>query len=219
MSIYQSNISDTMRKKNASIWMINSLNSELTLRDYVIGQKSEMTLYQVLCLIQQLLEIVRRCHHAGVLHRNLHPNNILVKKNKDPTCRDEIKLILIGFDIAWVDSKELVITDEEDLQIILKQAKDPVDDSFCTLKRFLSLDSSQNQRRSPTIDSTAVCYIFFWLLTDRWPDRMHDTDIQPHYELQCQKKIKDKLGRNYTTIQMILLCLYYRRCSIREETM
>lgn len=196
VSIYQSNICDRTRKRNAPIWMITSMITELTLKDYLDGQKSTMTFYQALTLTRQLLEIVRQCHHASVLHRNLHPSNILVKKNNDPTSvMDEIKLVLIGFDIPWIDSKQFIITDGQDLKMIQKYSNESSNDTFCTFQRFLCSNSSENQRHSPTIDSTAVCYIFFWLLTHQWPDQMPCTDIQPHNEPNCHQQINDKLGR------------------------
>ena len=202
------------------MWMITSVISEFTLEDYVEQHKSSMTFDQALILIRQLLQIVRRCHDAGVLHRNLQPKNILVKRSNDPTFADEIKLVLIDFGLAWIDSKEVLITDQEDLQIIEKYSTQSSDEIFCALQHLLSSTSSEDQYRKPTIDSTNICCILFWLLTNQWPDGMYSTDMQPHYEFKNHQKIKHKLGRVMPLLKQysnVSICHFYRRCSIRHK--
>ncbi len=202
VSVYQSNILDMTRKKDSPMWMITQLISELTLEDFVNKSKSEITFHKALLLTRQLLEIVQRCHKVHIFHRNLQPSNIIVQQYNDHASVDDIKLVLIDFGLAWIDNPELSITDEDDLKMLdqvikrhsNKNLKQPSDNIFCILQHFLSL-SSESQRRSPTIDSTSVCRILFWLLTDKWPDQVYYTNTYPHYENEYQQKINEKLGR------------------------
>lgn len=177
------------------MWLITPVISQFTLEDYVEQHQSSMTFDQALIITRQLLAIIRGCHHARVLHRNLQPKNILVKKTNNPTAPDEIKLVLINFGIAWIDSKKLPVTDKEDLQVIRNYSNKSSDARFCTLQHFLFSTSSENQYRSPTIDSMGICYILFWLLTNQWPDGRYSTDMLPHYQFKNHQKIKYKLGR------------------------
>ena len=92
VAVYHSNILD------APLWIITQLVSELTLEDFVRQQPSEMDLSTVLSLTRQLLDIVHRCHEAGVYHRNLHPSNVMIHRSGGET-----KLVLIDFSLAWID--------------------------------------------------------------------------------------------------------------------
>lgn len=152
-----------------------------------------MTFHKALLLAQQLLEIVQRCHKLHIVHRNLQPRNIIIQQNNDHPTVDDIKLVLIDFSLAWTDSQELSITDEDDLKILDEVVQRHSNNDFCLLQHFLS-SSLKSQRYSPTIDSTSVCRILFWLLTDKWLDQIHYTNTYPHHENEYQQKILDKLG-------------------------
>jgi serine/threonine protein kinase len=202
------------------MWMITPVISEFTLEDYVDKHKSEITFHQALLLTRQLLEIVQRCHKLRVLHRNLQPNNILVKQNNDPTSTDEIKLVLIGFGATWVDAQGLSIKDENDLkmidQIIKKHFNQTSDHTFSALQHLLS-PASRSLRRNPTIDATSVCRILFWLLVDHWLEKVYYTGTYPHYDDDYQQKINEKLGRIISILNRCLKIstyIYHRRCSI-----
>jgi serine/threonine protein kinase len=203
VSVYQNNILDMTRKKDAPMWIITQVISELTLEDFVEKRKSEVTFHNALLLTRQLLEIVQRCHKVNIFHRNIQPNNIMVQHSNDQASLDDIKLVLIDFGLAWIDSQELSITNEDDLKIfnqiikrhLNKNLKQPSANDFCPLQHFLSL-SSKSRCCNPAIDSTAVCRILFWLLTDKWPDQVYyTTNTYPHYENEYQQKINEKLGR------------------------
>jgi serine/threonine protein kinase len=191
-----------IRKKDAPMWMITQLISELTLEDFVDKHKSEITFHKALLLTRQLLEIVQRCHKLHIFHRNLQPSNIIVQQNNDHAAIDEIKLVLIDFGLAWIDSQELSVTDEDDFKMLdqvirrhsNKNLKQPSDKLSCLLQHLLS-PSSKSQRCSPTIDSTGICHVLFWLLTNKWPDQVYYTNTYPHYENEYQQKINEKLGR------------------------
>jgi serine/threonine protein kinase len=210
------------RKKDEPMWIITSVISELTLEDFVHNYKSEITFHKVLLLTRQLLEIIQRCHKYHIVHRNLRPNNIIVQHNNDHLSVDEIKLALIDFSLAWIDRQELSMTEEDDLKILeqvierhsnnnLKQSSA---NTFSPLQQILS-SLSKNQRCSRTIDSTNVCHILFWLLTDKWPDQVHYT-TNPHRENENRKKINEKLGKLTRIIKQcskIFLSNHHRRCS------
>jgi serine/threonine protein kinase len=178
------------RRKDAPMWIITQVISDLTLEDFVNKCKSKITFHKALLLTQQILEIIQRCHKVHIFHRNLHPNNIMVQYSNDHGSIDEIKLVIIDFGLAWIDSQELLVTDEDDLkmidQVIKKHSKSEL--------KHLLLSSSKSQHCSPTVDSIGVCRILFWLLTDKWFDQVSYTP-PPHHESEYQQLITEKLGR------------------------
>jgi serine/threonine protein kinase len=219
-SVYQSNIFDVTRKKDAPLWIITDVVSDLTFEDFVNKCKAEITFHKALLLTRQILEIVQRCHKTHIYHRNLHPNNIIAQHHNDHISVDEIKLVLIDFGLAWIDSQELSINDEDDLKMInqvnqrhsTSNIKQSSNHTFDTLQHLLSL-SAKSQRCSPIIDVIGVGRIFFWLLTDKWLDQVQYT-AQSHYQNEYQQKINEKLGK----IIRVLICslqmslhIHYRR--------
>jgi len=164
VTVYESNILNVTRKKDASLWIITELVSELTLEDFIDKHRSELTFHQSLILTRKILEIIQSCHQFHILHRNIHPSNFLVQQNNHYDSFDEIKLILIDFGLAWIDNQDLSICDEDDVKIINQRAPKH------SASYLLSL-SSKEQRCSPTIDSTGVCRILLWLATNKWYDQ------------------------------------------------
>ena len=192
------------------MWLITPMISEFTLEDYVDKHKSKIRFHQILLLTQQLLEIVQRCHQHRVLHRNIQPNNILVKQNNDPTSVDEIKLVLIGFSATWADMQGVPITEEKDLkvigQIIKNHSNQTSDHTGSNLKHLLTPESKR-LCRNLTLDATSVCRILFWLLTDHWPEQVYYADKYPHYNPEYQQKINEKLGRVISIFENIYIYL------------
>ncbi|UJR26048.1 hypothetical protein I4U23_007394 [Adineta vaga] len=190
--VYQSNILDVTRNNDQPLWIITEIVSELTLEDFVQKHKSEITFQQVIRITRQLLEIIQRCHRTYIVHRNLQPYNILVQKNSDQASFDTIKLVLVDFGAAWVESEQLSITDEDDVKMFKQViSKNAIRDSKSS-SNLLSMSTSQ-QRRDPTLDSLNVCYILFWLLTEEWTKQLQYTTF-PHRENENQQKIYEKLG-------------------------
>ena len=202
------------------MWLITPMISEFTLEDYVDKHKSKITFHQTLLLTQQLLEIVQRCHKRCILHRNLQPNNILVKQNNDPTSTDDIKLVLIGFSATWTDVQGSSITEEIDLriidQVIKRHSNQTSDHTVSNLKHLLS-PASKSLCRNPIIDAASICRIWFWLLTDHWPEQIDYADNYPHYDHEYQQKINEKLGKVISIFENIYIYICHRRCSIQYK--
>ncbi|CAF4393556.1 unnamed protein product [Rotaria socialis] len=198
VSIYQSNILDVTRKEDAPMWIITELVSESTLKDYVDKHKSQITVRVILSLARQLLNIIQRCHKARVIHRNLEPNNIMVQRAQVHASVDEVKLILIDFDLCWIDSQQSQISEEDDLKMIehvikrhsTDNVKQTFDNIFSKLTHYLS---SSGQLNNPTLDSTGVCCILYWLITDKWLDQMSTVNFC-NQASDLQQTINKKLG-------------------------
>ena len=172
------------------MWIITQVVSDLTLEDFVNKCKSKITFHKALPLTRQILEIIQRCHKVHIFHRNLHPNNIMVRYSNDHGSIDEIQLVIIDFGLAWIDSQELLVTDEDDLKMIDQVIKNQSNSEL----KHLQLSSSKSQRCSPAADLIGVCRILFWLLTDKWFNQISYT-IHPHHETEYQQMITEKLGR------------------------
>lgn len=141
VSVYRSNVLDNTREATAPMWIITEMTSDITLESFVNQHRSAITFQDAITLTRRLLDIVARCHRAHVLHRNLHPSHILVQGNHNHLIAKEIQLVLISFGLALIDDERT-------------SGSQPV--------------LSDQQRRNAMLDSTGVCRILFWLLTNHW---------------------------------------------------
>ena len=57
---------------------------------YDFVKSNELTEFQVIYIMFQILSAMNYCHKMKILHRDLKPDNILIKKNQDGLCRVKI---------------------------------------------------------------------------------------------------------------------------------
>ena len=170
-------------------WIIFEHISGESLFDF--AKRNKCNLRDGLRIARQILTIVKQIHDRNMIHRNIHPKNILVRGQSD-----EINLTLFDFDSAWYDG----------CQDITQQ----LGNDFYRMPQFeerRNIDSNsrdhqefKQQRCSPTIDATGVCAILFWLITGREPRESRDiSDSAPHNirdnGKMITKKISDMTGK------------------------
>ena len=160
LSVYQSNVLDDTRAVTAPMWILTKMTSDITLETFIGQHRSRITFQDAIILARQLLGIIARCHRAHIFHRNLHPNHILIEGNYEQMLVREIKLVLISFGLAWIDGQQLSASETDDRAIFeqVMQRQSPDSQSFL----------ADNHHCNTILDSTGVCRVLFWLLTDDW---------------------------------------------------
>jgi serine/threonine protein kinase len=152
-----------------------------TLSDYV--KQNTPTVKHALEIAQQLLTIIKNIHALGVIHRDIQPDNILVKNG-----HAALKLMLFNFDSATI------VGDQDENGVL--------GNKFYRMPQFeIPMTEVRNsnqltQRNSPTIDATGVCAVLFWLITELTPRESRDINgLAPHDRTDYTKKISKKLAR------------------------
>lgn len=131
-----------------------------TLSQYVNGRPRPLA--QALEITRNLAEIVKRCHEAGVSHRDIKPDNIIIDS---PTGQ----IFLVDFGTAWLDEGE---SGQNDFNTEWGQELG---------NRFLRIPdlSAGRDRSDMRIDLVFVVGILFYLITGRAPRVLTDERLKP----------------------------------------
>ena len=175
-------IDSNVNSPGEEFWTIIKPMFRETLSTYV--KKNPLGLDKALSFTRQILDLVKRMHKEGVVHRQIRPENILVQKSSN-----QIKFTFINFDAAWIDE----VSTTNSSPIIDHYAGN----DFYRMPQF-EIESTSNVRQSPKIDATGVCAILFWFITGKYPKESKDIHgIAPH-RLSHREKIITKKIQNET---------------------
>ena len=109
----------------------------------------------------ELLQCVDTLHQYIILHRDIHPENILLRDN------DISKIILIDFGITFAEDNNACITESAE------QCKN----SFFFLPQLGAASSNKRDKRS---DLTFCIGILFYILSGEYPVALSDCNVAPH---------------------------------------
>jgi len=153
------------------------------LSDYIKSNKVDLR--KALQITQQLLNIIKQIHARNVIHRDIQPKNILIKP---------ANMMLINFSSAWIN-------DNQQIQSI-EDFNHQLGNNFYRMPQFEKRpdETEQNEdnhqlqqfRHSPTIDTTGICAILFWLITGHEPKESQDIWGHPPHKLRDNPKIIEK---------------------------
>ncbi len=141
------------------------------LTDYIKSNKVDLR--EALQITQQLLNIIKQIHARNVIHRDIQPKNILI---------NQADMMLINFSSAWIN-------DNQQAQSI-EDFNDQLGNNFYRMPQFEKRpDETEQFRYSPTIDTTGICAILFWLITGHEPKESQDIWGHPPHKLRDNPKI------------------------------
>ncbi len=170
-------------QSNKELWTIMKLFNGETLSDYIKSNKLDFR--EALNITRRLLNVIKQIHHRNVIHRDIQPKNILIEQRQNIK---EINLTLINFSSAWIQSTHSIEHFDEQLG-----------SAFYRMPQFenRSSDIEQNETNgqfqySPTIDTTGICAILFWMITGHEPKESQDIWGQPPHKLCDNPKVIEK---------------------------
>ncbi|MDR7009667.1 protein kinase domain-containing protein [Paraburkholderia strydomiana] len=129
-----------------------------TLQEVAGGKPA--TLLAALRLARDLADVVMHCHNSGVLHRDIKPDNIILRNTGDS------QVCLVDFGIAYAEE------DESGFRTPQRQELG---------NRFLRLPElgPGGEKRDERADVTHVVGILYFLLTGRAPNVLLDEQARP----------------------------------------
>ena len=146
----------------------------VSLKEFILKQaRSRLGVLEAIQLIQNLTEIAKEVHSRNVLHQNLTPETVMIDWNHTQSSIDQARLTLVDFSQAYIKSDE----------------KSPLNQLAESRWYKAPQTNVKLHRYRPTIDTSGICALLLWLLTDC--DPKHNEDKLPHQ----QDNVKDEIDR------------------------
>ncbi|MCT7977604.1 serine/threonine-protein kinase [Laspinema olomoucense] len=158
-------------ESNIPLYLVTEFIEGKTLDKFLKNQN--LSLEEIVGSIKTLLETLEKCHENDIVHRDIKPNNIIIRDNdiKDP--------VLIDFGLSFNNS-DLENTD-------LTQSGEQVGNRFFTLPEQ---QAKSNLKRDHRSDITQCCGILFFALTKLKPTNLFDHEAKkPHQRLESKKSL------------------------------
>jgi serine/threonine protein kinase len=194
-----------------TFWAIMTHIEGVTMKEFVTqryNHKKGFSLFDALTFTEKLLCIVKNIHAKGVVHRDLKPDNIMVKYQSYNDDTNNAELFVIDFGLAYFETSENIEIDwstyDHDQYEVITQIGDSIGNRWYRVPQLNRQDTSKMTakqkndlfyviRRSPTIDASSICAILFWMLTQIVPKQNRDeiTNRAPHE--RDSAKIKTKI--------------------------
>lgn len=149
-----------------------------TLREWR-AVSGDISLETAVLMTNSLLNTVKECHIQGHIHRDIKPDNILVRKNS------LTDLVLIDFGLG-INNSEVASFSTEDGQ--------ELGNRFLRLPELAPGSSGKQDFRS---DLSFVGGIFFYLLTGRHPDQLYDAEGRLPHQRERNKSLQGIAKENF----------------------
>ena len=158
------------------LWTIMKFINGERLSDYIKSNKIDFR--EALKITQLLLKIIKEIHLKNVIHRDIQPKNILIQQRPNDS---SMSFMLINFGSAFVNN------DQWD--------DDYLGNQFYQMPQFEEHSVQMKLfKQSPTIDTTGICAILFWILTGHEPKESKNIWQQsPHYLREHPKIIETRI--------------------------
>jgi serine/threonine protein kinase len=169
----------------------------VTLREF-IRTTNPVSFRHKLIITLNLLNIVKEIHSRNIVHRHINPDNIMIRtplvdaeNNHHLLYNDKINLTLIGYSRACVTQD-----DELNNRMIFEDDRNHLWNTFYQTPQLEGQMSTDDLIRSPTIDTSCVCAVLFWMITKDDPKESRNIHIEaPHQRKEYIKLIHDELKR------------------------
>jgi serine/threonine-protein kinase len=165
----------TFKDITHKLYMVSEYIPGITLQDH-IDANGIMNLEDAISFTIKLSEIIKYCHSKGFIHRDIKPDNIILKNN------EIINPFLIDFGLSFNENISLEKADTPSWQHIGN--------------RFLSLPElrvSEGNKRDFRSDATMICGILFFCLTGIHPTDLVDENMAKPHRREKGRNIIDTL--------------------------
>ena len=145
-------------RENNTAYIILEFIEGITLREY-LEKNGRIPAAQALAMVQPLIRSLDQMHQAGIIHRDISPDNIMI------TNAGDIKLIDFGA------ARSFAAADERSMSILLKPGYAPEE------------QYRSHGQQGPWTDIYSLCATLYKLITGVTPpeslDRMREDTLQP----------------------------------------
>ena len=205
---------------NETAYIVMEFIDGISLKDYLKEKGGRLTEEETLQIMKPVLEALVQVHKAGIIHRDISPDNIMLTF-KDGNVHSQIESVkLIDFGAARMTEKN----DQKSLTIILKHGYAP-EEQYRT-----------HGEQGPWTDVYALCAVLYRMLTGETPvpamDRMFQDDLKTFDKFNTKvsantaaailKGLAVKKGDRTQSVQELISVLYegmkVRWTSVKQNT-
>jgi serine/threonine-protein kinase len=155
------------------LYMIGEFIEGKTLSQFLEYPAKPMGIGDAIALVRKLLETLQYCHNLGIVHRDIKPDNIIMRRDNiaDP--------VVIDFGISFNES-------DAD-RTILTEPWQQLGNRFLALPE---LQVNSSMQRHPRADITQCCGILFFAIAGSPPVTLLDCEGRmPHQRPESQKAL------------------------------
>jgi serine/threonine-protein kinase len=155
------------------LYMVGEFIEGKTLSQFLEDPAKPMGIGDAITLLLKLLETLQYCHKVGIVHRDIKPDNIIIR------CNDISAPVLIDFGISFNESD----TDNT----ALTEPRQQLGNRFLALPE---LQVNSSMQRDPRADITQCCGILFFAIVGSPPVTLLDHEgRKPHQRPESQKAL------------------------------
>ncbi|MGB3509197.1 MAG: protein kinase [Microcoleaceae cyanobacterium] len=136
-------------------------------------KEKTMSITDAVNFVIKLLDIMEYCHQVGIVHRDIKPDNIIIKNNNinNP--------VLIDFGLSF--------NKVDDFATSLTLTGQQLGNRFLSLPELLEKSSLQ---RDPRSDITQICGILFFVITGKNPTTFfYSEEKKPHQRTEIKQNL------------------------------
>ncbi|MCI5903458.1 MAG: protein kinase [Blautia sp.] len=182
---------NTFFYENGTAYMVMEYILGKSLKQVLLEKQQVLSEKETMEIMRPLLNVLGRVHKAGVIHRDISPDNIMLGEYG--------KVYLIDFGAA----RMITGAESKSLDVVLKQGYTPFE------------QYSSAGILGPWTDVYAVCATIYRMMTGKVPqeaiDRLHSDKVESLYQLASQKKIPPVSKRMSLVIQKGMTVKYEGR--------
>ncbi|NEN91801.1 MAG: serine/threonine protein kinase, partial [Okeania sp. SIO3H1] len=153
-------------KEDIPLYMVTELIEGSTLEDFVA--EGVMNVFDAVRFTLKLLDIIEYCHQRDIVHRDIKPDNIIIRNN------DITTPVLIDFGLSFNKEDDISLTPTEQ----------DIGNRFLVLPEHKRESGLQRDERS---DITQVCGILFFVITGKAPRHLYDEKGNKPHQNQRQE--------------------------------
>ena len=152
-------------KANGTAYLVMNHIEGVTLKEYLAGRDKPLPFDQALDIFMPVLDALKEVHAAGILHRDISPDNLLIDRSG--------RVVLIDFGAA----RQAMGDKSRSMSVIMKAGYSP-------LEQYQS-----KGKQGPWTDIYAVAATFYHIITGQMPpepiDRITSDDLITPIELSA----------------------------------
>jgi serine/threonine protein kinase len=177
---------------NSTAYLAMNYYEGITLQRYLISKGGKIPVKQALSIFMPVLDALKEVHTAGILHRDISPDNLLIDKNG--------RVILIDFGAA----RQAMGEKSKSLSVIMKAGYSPVEQYY------------SKGEQGPWTDIYAIASSFYSAVTGQIPPESMGRLLQDDLTLPSQMGVNIDCALEKTLLRALAVKVEDRYQSVEE---